>query len=297
MLKRFDAGVLGRASLSLLYLFAAFLAPAHAQSAENSLAVVNAGVSAAEDAPFVPNDYRFLPGDYVYVAFEITGFAVHSSKGDETRTISLSFDVTPQDNQGKSLAPAKTGEIKTELAPEDKNWVPKRRVSFLLPSFLAAGPFRIHIGVKDLIANTESSRDVSFLVGGTKIETSTSLTVENFHFFRTENDRVPLEVAAYSPGDTVYAHFDMAGYGNGPQNRHHLAYSVRVLAPDGKPYIDNPDAADLDEGGFYPAQFIPADIALKTGKDSLHGSYVLILTVRDLIGNQRFELKQSFSIE
>ncbi|HEX4170220.1 MAG TPA: hypothetical protein VHZ55_32545 [Bryobacteraceae bacterium] len=268
-----------------------------ADQADKSLAVINAGISSAEDSPFASSNYHFLPGDYVYVTFEISGFAIRSTNRDETKTISLAFEVTPQDNSGKPLAAPDSGEIKTELAPEDKNWVPKRRASFLLPSFLAAGPFRIHIVVKDVAANAETSRDIPFLVGGTQLEPSSSITVENFRFLRAPNDNAPLDVAAYSPGDTVYARFDMAGYQNGPGYRHSVSYSVHVIAPNGKPYIDDSDAANLDSSSFYPAQFIPGDLALKTSKDSLHGSYLLILTVRDLIGNQQFEFKQSFSIE
>ena len=283
--KIFDARSRWPVALSIAFLW--FLpSGAHCRAADQSLAVINAGVSSAEDSPFVSNTYQFLPGDYVYVNFEIAGFSIHSSNRGETKTISLSFEVTPQDNAGKALASPDAGEIKTELAPEDKNWVPKRRVSFLLPSFLAAGSFRIHIAVKDLAAQIEASRDVPFLIGGTQLQPAGSITVENFHFLRASDDTDPLEVAAYAPGDTVYARFDMAGYQNGAENRHRLSYSVRVLAPNGKPYINDPEAANLDATGFYPAQFVPGDIALKTGKDSLHGSYVLILTVHDLISNQ-----------
>ncbi len=264
---------------------------------DSSLAVINAGVSSAEDSPFVSSTYRFLPGDYIYVTFEIAGFKVLSTNRNETKSISLAFEVTPQDDAGKPLDASDSGEIKTELAPEDKTWVPKRRASFLLPSFLAAGPFRVHIAVKDLIAKAETSCDVTFFVGGTKLQPASSITVENFHFFRTENETEPLSVAAYSPGDTVYAHFVMTGFANGGENRHRISYSVHVFAPNGKTYLDSPQAAQLDAASFYPAQFVPGDIAVKTSKDSLHGSYLLILTVRDLVSNQQSDFKQTFSLE
>ncbi len=261
------------------------------------LAVINPGVSRADDSPFVSSTYQFLPGDYIYVTFEIAGFKIRSTNRNETKSISLAFEVTPQDDAGKPLAAANSGEIKTELAPEDKNWIPKRRASFLLPSFLAAGQFRVHIIVKDLLAKAEASYDIPFRVGGTKLVPASAITVENFQFFRSENETEPLSVAAYSPGDTVYAHFVMTGFSNGPDNLHRVSYSVRVLAPNGKTYLDDPKAAQIEAGSFYPAQFVPGDIAVKTGKDSLHGSYLLIVTVHDLVGNQNSEFKQSFSIE
>jgi hypothetical protein len=268
-----------------------------ANAADQQLAVINGGVSSSEDSPFVASDYRFLPGDYLYFTFEIAGFSIHSENRGEIRKISLQYEITVEDESGRPLAPPVSDEIQTELSPEDKNWVPKRRASFLLPSFLVAGPFHVHAVVKDLFAKTEASKDFPFLVGGMQVKPATSITVENFRFLRSENDTEPLSVPAYSPGDTVYARFEMTGFRNGSGNQHHVAYGVTVLDPTGKPIIQNPKAADLDGGSFYPAQFIPGDMALKMDKNNSHGGYIVVLTVRDLLANQTYEIKQVFSIE
>jgi hypothetical protein len=266
-------------------------------AADSRLAVINAGISSAEDAPFAPADYRFLPGDYLYFTFEIAGFSIHSEERDEVRKISLQYEVAIEDKESRPLAAPISDEIKTDLSPEDKNWVPKRRASFLLPSFLAAGPFQIRVTVKDRFGNSTASKIIPFSIGGMHVDPAPSITVENFRFLRSENDTEPLSVPAYSPGDTVFARFEMTGFQTGDENRHHVAYGVIVLGPDGKSFINDPQAADLDATSFYPAQYIPGNITLKIDKNSHPGQYVVLLKVRDVLSNQELEKKAVFSIE
>jgi hypothetical protein len=183
------------------------------------------------------------------------------------------------------------------LSPEDKNWTPKRRASFLLPSFVAAGKFQIRAVVKDQLAASEISRDFPFQIGGLAIQPSPTVTIENFGFLRTPNDQKSLAVPAFSPGDTVFGRFDIVGFHYAPGNQYHVAYGLTVLRPNGKTFLSQPNAAELSESSFYPAQFIPGTIRITTPPNSAKGEYVLTLTVRDLISNQTFESKQAFSIE
>jgi hypothetical protein len=258
---------------------------------------LNAGVQQYEDAPFAHENYEFLPGDYLYFTFEVAGFGVQSKNRGESRKISLAYDIAPQDMRGVAITQPVSGVIQEELAPEDKNWTPKRRASFLIPSFVAAGEFRVRVTVKDAVANTEVCKDFPFRIGGVQIQSSETLTVEHFAFYRTENDTQPLEVPAYSPGDTIYARFDIVGFKTGPDNQYHLAYDILVQQPNGKPYINRPHAAELNDKTFYPASFLPGVLDLTTSRSSAHGEYVVTITVHDLTGNGTYEMKTAFSIE
>jgi hypothetical protein len=278
-------------------LIACALVPLCGAAPESLLALVNAGIEQSEDAPFVPADYQFLPGDFVYFSFQIAGFSIRSEDPDEVRRISLAYEVMPQDLNGRPLTPPQSGTVQTELNPEDKNWMPKRRVSFLLPSFIAAGEFRIHVVVKDLFANSQASKDFPFRIGGVKVQPSSTITIQNFRFFRQENDREPLELPAFRPGDNIYASFEMVGYKIGSQNQYHVAYGLTVLRPDGKPFLEQLKAAEFRESSFYPAQFIPGNFTVTTSPDTSRGQYIVILTVRDMIGNQTHQTKEAFSIE
>ncbi len=283
-------------ALQIVFILLAF--GLEAATADNpSLAIVNGGIEQTEDAPFASPDYEFLPGDYLYFTFEIAGYATRSTDRDETRKMSLAYSVVPEDAAGTPLTPESSGNIQADLTAEDKHWTPKRRASFLIPSFVAAGEHRIHLHVRDLIGNSEISQDFPFRIGGVAVQPANSITIQNFHFFRRENDRDPLEVAAYSPGDTVFARFDMTGFKTAAQNEYHVSYGLIVLGPDGKPFINKSSAAELQSNSFYPARYVPGVIDLKTSPQMAHGEYVIVLTAHDALGNTSSDIKRAFSIE
>ena len=268
---------------------------AHAD--ENALAVIDGGVQRSEDAPYVPKEYQFLPGDYVYFTFHIAGYGTKTSQEAGSKSMSLEYEVTPEDGSNVPLAKPEDGKIADSLTSEDKNWVPKRRASFLLPSYVAAGEFKIHVAVKDLIGKTEATRDYAFEIGGVNVGAAASIKAESFEFLRNENDESALDLPAYAPGDTVWARFEMAGFKHEAGNRYKLSYGVNILRPDGKSFLEQANAAQISADSFYPAQFVPGQLQITTPKNAAHGSYQLTLTVRDLIANQSFELKRVFTIE
>lgn len=285
-------------SNALLFAVAAafsFFAPN--QPAESPLAIVQAGVQSSEDAPFVTTDYHFQPGDYVYFTFDVSGFGIHTDSETKNRRISLSYQIVPEDLSGRPLTKPDSGNIAVELAPEDKNWTPKKRAAFLLPSGLAAGQFQIHVKVQDAIAKVEAEKNIPFRVGGVSIQPTDTVSVEHFQFFRKEGDRDPLELPAYSAGDTVYVAFDMVGFKLGPGNQYRLTYGITVLRPDGKVFLQQPSAAEIAESSFYPAQFVPANFQVKTPSRAEAGQYTILLSVHDLVANRTYETKQAFTIE
>jgi hypothetical protein len=266
--------------------------------ADDSLAIIEAGVQSAEDAPFIQADYSFQPGEFVYATFQIAGFKVENARAEEKpHKISMTYAVTAEDANGVALCPPVTDKIDAELNAEDKNWTPRRRASFLLPSFVAAGEFRIHVAVTDLVGKADTSKILRFRIGGVAIVNPGMLNVQDFRFFRRENDREPVEVPAYSAGDSVFVRFIMTGFKVGEKNGYHLSYELFVTRPDGKPYLDRPDAAELASESFYPAQFLPGEFALTTSRDSPKGTYIILLRVRDKVGNTSKELRFPFTIE
>jgi len=267
-------------------------------NADGALAVIGAGVQSAEDAPFVQSDYRFQPGEFVYTTFQIAGFQAEGGGSDEKpRKVSMTYSVTTEDANGVALCPPVEEKIQEELNAEDKNWTPKRRASFLIPSFVAAGEYQIHIAVRDLIGKTETSKLVPFRIGGVTILNPGTLNVQNFQFFRRENDREAVEVPAYSAGDSVFVRFIMTGFKLGEKNAYHVSYQLLVTRPDGKPYLDRPDAAELASESFYPAQYLPGEFALTTSRGSAKGTYIILLRVSDKVANTSKEVRFPFTIE
>ena len=267
------------------------------QNSDNPLAIIDGGVQRSEDAPYVPKDFQFLPGDFVYFTFHISGFATKTNETTEVKSMSLEYEITPQDANHVPMTEAVKGTIAEDLSKEDKNWTPKRRASFLLPSYVAAGEFNVHVVVRDLIAKKEAIRDYPFQLGGVHVGSAAAIQVESFEFLRNQDDATPLDLPAYAPGDTVWARFQMVGFKNDPGNIYRLSYGVKVVRPDGKTFLDEPKAVQISDGNFYPAQFVPGDLQITTPKNAARGSYVLTLTVRDLVATQSFQLQRTFTIE
>jgi hypothetical protein len=265
---------------------------------ESKLAVIDAGPEDAEDSPFVAKDYRFLPGQTLYFEFDIAGFGIRETGGYfKTKHVSLDYAVQPFDGNNVALAPAESGTIDEDLAPQDKNWLPKRRASFLLPAYVARGQYHVRVTVKDLVANKDVATDIPFLMNGATLAAGSGLTIENFRFLRSANDGAPLQLPDFRAGDTVYARFDITGFKLGEGNAYDVAYGLKVLRPDGKTYLDAPQADDLKSKSYYPAPYVPGNVQITTSSDSSGGLYVLILTAHDAIGGQTYESRQSFQIE
>jgi hypothetical protein len=215
----------------------------------------------------------------------------------EVKSLSLEYEVTPQDANHVALTAPVKGVITGDLSKEDKNWIPLRRTSFLLPSFVAAGNYSIHIVVKDMVSKTEAAHEYPFQIGGVQVSHADSIEADDFQFLRNQDDSAALELPAYAPGDTVFARFEMVGFKYEADNKYKLSYGLKVLRPDGKSFLDAPNAAQISSESFYPAPYVPGDLQITTPKNAARGTYQLTLTVRDLVGNQSFDVKRTFTIE
>jgi hypothetical protein len=268
-----------------------------AQSAK-ALAIVGGEIESAEDGPPVPANYEFLPGDFLYFQFEVSGYKVEKTSEDSPGRIRLTYSVRAEDGSGTPLAPPQEQKIEDEITQQDKDWVPKRRDSILLPSYTAYGTCRVHLTVQDLIAKTEVERDYQFLLGGRKVTRSDSLKIQNVRFLRSDQDGPGLDVVDYRGGDTVWVRFDMTGFQVGPANVVELSYGVSVLRPDGKLIFQQERAATQKLAGlFYPPRVVPGELSVTTTPDLLHGEYSLIIRLRDRIGGKIAESVQRFQIE
>ena len=279
-------------------LLCALLFPdAQAWGGDSSLSIINAVVQSSEDGPAVSPGFHFLPGDFVYGSFQIAGFGIRSENQDQVRRIGLQYSAAIVDEKGVLFTMPETGAIETELSSEDKNWSPKRRVSFTLPACLTEEKAKLRVQVKDVIGGGETTATVPFLIGGLTVMKADHVTVQDFKFFRGEDDKEALELAAYRPGDPVFARFEMTNFGLGPENAYGLTYDVAVTLPDGKLYLNQPHAAELADKSFYPVQFLPGTVQLTTSAGSAKGVYAVTITVHDLVAKQSAQLKSSFTLE
>src|SRR5258708_10075563 len=256
------------------------------------LAIVKLVFSQSEDGEVVSSKYQFLGGEVLYFSCQVEGYT--KTEKDEIR---LTFQIEAKDASGVLLQAPATGKMSATLSPEDKEWLPKLRATVLIPPLIPPGEYQLLVNVKDELANASVDAHNTFRVQGREIEPNSTLIVPNFRFFRTEADTKTLAVAAYRPGDAVWARFDMTGYKLGDGNQFDIEYGLVVLRSDGTQAYAEPQAAAQKEQTFYPVRYQPGVLSLNLAKDQARGQYTIVLKVRDNLGSQTYEARQKFSVE
>jgi len=256
------------------------------------LSIVNTALQQYEDGPRLPADLAYAAGELAFFSLEIAGY----QKSDKAH-IELAWEWKCLDPAGVPLVEPASGKVDTDVSPEDKEWLPKIRQNFEIPFYAPSGTYHILFTVHDALNGADASADLPFRLRGHNVEPSDTVVVRNFRFYRSEDDAQPLEAAAYRPGESVWARFDITGYKLGTGNSFEVQYGLTVMRPDGKPGFSQPDAATLKEQSFYPRRYTPAALSLNLPADIVKGEHTIVLTVRDKIGNQTAESQHKFSVE
>jgi hypothetical protein len=267
-----------------------------AAPAEKTLAIVRPLLSQMEDGAPVSSGYEFLPGETIHFSCQIEGYQRIEEKYDVKKLL-VTYQVEARDSHGVLLQPLQEGKEGGTVSAEDKNWMPKIRESIVIPPLAESGAYQILVKVKDEIGQAAAEARTTFTVKGRDVAPSDTLVVRNFRFLRAEEDGKALQVAAYRPGDPVWARFDMTGYKLGDANQFDIEYGLQVLLSDGSVVYSQPQAAGGKEQTFYPQRYQPGVLNLNLAKDQKPGEYTIVVTVRDNLGKQTYETRQKFSVE
>jgi hypothetical protein len=256
------------------------------------LAIVQPAISIMEGG--VPDSPRadHVPGETVYFSCRIVNYI--RSADDKVR---LSYTVQALDPAGVPLAEASHDNIQAEVAAQDKDWRPRIETEITIPPLAPSGVYKIAVKVDDLVAKTSAQLDVPLRVRGHPIQIGAALSVQNIRLFRGENDTEPVSKPAYRPGDVVWAKFDIAGFKYGPGNKVDISYVTALVAASGAVLWKQTEPAVERSESFYPKHYIPADFGLNLDKNIRPGEYAIAIAVKDDIGNQTCEVRQTFTVE
>jgi hypothetical protein len=257
-----------------------------------SFKIVDAGIHQTEDGPLVEKGAAFVPGEVIFFSCRLDGYQASAAQ-----KIAIQYEFSAVDPGGVPVVEPVKGKIDTELALEDKEWKPKIRQSVLVPPLAESGIYKMRFSAKDEVSGAVASTEAAFEVHGHAVEPSATLVVRNFRFYRTEDDAEPLKLAAYRPGDTIWARFDITGYQLGAGNQRDVAYILSVSGPGGRVLLA-PREPTVDKGSsFYPMKYVPCVISLNLQPNIRAEEYTIAVTALDRIGNQTYELKQTFRVE
>ncbi len=280
---------------SFLWLVSCALALA-AFASENTLVILRPMLHESDDGPPIPADYRYHPGELVFFSFQVSGYK-RSGGADEAKSIDVAYEIDVRDGSGVLIDRPNVGSVGTKVSQEDRDWLPKVRYEFGIPPLAESGDYKISVKLWDRVGKTETAAEIPLRVEGRAVAPSDTLVVRNFRFLRSEDDKNPLAIAAYRPGDTLWAKFDITGYKFGPENRLDVEYGVAVAGPDGAVGYSQPHAAEVDTKSFYPQRYQPGVVSLSVPPDMTKARYTLIVTVKDDLGKQTAEVKEPFTVE
>ena len=286
-----------RSSACLCVLPSVLLLLATAAAAKD-LAIDRATLHQIEDGPPIDASIQFQPSETVYLSFRATGFET-KQKDEELQSLSLRYRIEVQDPFAVYAIAPILGAITTDMRKEDKDWAPKVRAEIRLPDFAARGKYKVLLWLKDELSNAEARREMTFTVTGRDVAPATELTVRNFGFYRTEDDRRPLTEAVYAAGSPVLVRFDIVGYqmSPAPKNAFQIEYGLTVTGPDNKVKISQPTAATENYENPYPRRWLPAGFRLDLPKEFVPGRYEVVMEVRDKQADKKLEVRQFFLVE
>jgi len=291
MNRRFKPLPSGPASALLLALIAAIapLAAGQSKQAAPELSVVRADILDKEDGYPIDPESTFMPGETVFILFNVGGF----TRGQYDR-VKLHWRIDSFGPQGERFVEAKTGEIDSELAPQDANWLPIIRHSPLIPPHAGAGTYRVVLTVVDDLAKTEASREVPVYVGGVAVAGSDYLAVRGLAFARSEKG-AKLATPAFRPGDQVWMSFYITGYDLGDDNSFHVRSTLRLVNTEGEVILNLPPH---DERGssYYPRRWMPASLRLDLDRTIPAGRYLLLVFLEDEIAATSYQSSYWFEV-
>ncbi|HEV2445802.1 MAG TPA: hypothetical protein VGS58_07765 [Candidatus Sulfopaludibacter sp.] len=257
-----------------------------------ALQVVRPVISQMDGGPPDEAGFQHVAGEILFFSCRVANYA----KTPEQK-IHIAYSVQAFDPKGVPLDQIYRNDMMDEVGPQDKDWTPKIATEVSIPPRVAPGNYKIVVKVEDLIAKTGAELEIPFRVRGREVAPSDTLVVRNFRFFRNENDTRPVDQAVYRPGNGVWTKFDITGFKYGPGNKIDVSYLTSVLNSAGKVLWTQPEPAVEQSESFYPKPYIAADFGLNLQGNIKPGEYTIAVTVKDAIGSQSFEIKQTFTVE
>jgi hypothetical protein len=256
-----------------------------------------------EDGPPLRPGFEHRPGETVWFNARVTGFQRDAvDKEENLDRVRVSWQVRPLDENGTLIVPPSRGLIEETLRPEDKTYMPKVLISFLIPQFAPRGTYKVALTIRDELAKKDLTGQAEFRVSGDDpVKGEAELGLRNFRFLARENDRFALNPAVFKPGSPMFARFDVVGHKLEGNNHFSVDYGIAILGPPNAEGVQKTvlaqDMPTTEEGeSFYPQRWVPGGFGLTLDPMVAPGEYTLVVTIHDKIAKTDAEVRQTFEI-
>ena len=256
------------------------------------LEVVRPIIAQSDGGVSSPPGFEHVAGETLFFSCRISGYA----KTPEEK-VHVAYSVEAFDPKGLPLTEIYKNELVNDVAPQDKEWMPKIATEIQIPPLVGAGTYKVLIKIEDLVANTKAELSVPFEVRSKAVQPSDTLVARNFQFFRGEEDTQPIEKAVYRGGCALWSKFYIIGFKYGDKNRIDVSYVTSVLGPSEKVLWTQPEPAVEQSESFYPKRYVVASMGITLLAKTTPGEYKIAVTITDAVGKQTYETKQTFTVE
>jgi hypothetical protein len=257
-----------------------------------ALGIVKPVIAQSDGGDPLPAGFAHTAGETMFFTCNISGF----TKSPEEQ-IHLTYSVQVFDPKGVPVAEIFKNEMKEEVGPQDKNWLPKIETQIVLPDILRPGSYKIVVKAEDMLAKTSADLTVPFEVRGRDVTPSATLVAKNFRWFHNEEEERAMAQPLYHAGDNLYMKFDMTGFKYGENNKVDVSYVASLVLADGKTLWTQPEPATEQSESFYPKPYITGEFGISLQKNFQPGTYTMALAVKDAVGKQTFQGKFQFIVQ
>jgi len=220
-----------------------------------------------------------LPGDAVFICFDVTGVAC-----DADGKVHYSTGLEFLDAKGKTLAkkePAKH-EVVSSLGGDRVPAYARIDVGTETPE----GEYTVKVTVTDDASGKSKTLERKFTV-----------LPKGFGLVRlttTSDQEGLLPVAVPGAGEGLWVNFALVGFGRGANKQPDVAFEMRVLGDDGKPVHAKPLTAKVAKDVPENAAIIPMQFLLTLNRP---GKFTLELTATDAAGNKTTKLAVPLTVQ
>lgn len=280
----------------LIFSSFSFVLAASGLFGQSSLRLESFSFRQFEGGPPLARGTSLAEGDVIAFECRVAGF--QTIPGEFEDKVRLEYQAAILDQQGELLAEKISGKIEVEITPEDKkqSWKPRIEKEFRLPLYLLPGTQRLQVIITDSVSKQQIQEEFPFETTGPALKPSTSISIQNFHFYRTESDTIPLSVPSYRQGDEVWARFLITGF-HSQEKKVDLTYGIKVENSDQKLLFHQPVAAEEARQFFHSPGYFPGIISLHLQSDTPKGTYTVSILVTDRLADAKNTASYTFSIE
>src|ERR1039458_8802744 len=140
------------------------------------LEVVRPIIAQSDGGIPVPAGYQHVAGETLFFSCRIAGYA----KTTEEK-VHVTYSLQAFDPKGAPLTEIYKNEMITDVAPQDKEWMPKIATEIQIPPLVGAGTYKVLVKIEDLVNNTKTELGVPFEVRSKIVEPSDTLVVRNLN--------------------------------------------------------------------------------------------------------------------